>query len=386
MALLLLMNLIVLILTLYSIMKNYFRLFSGALFLLLLVTSLRLDAQHYGKTNIVDLALIYHGGVHRKDDWTKEKFYPYIVHENLNGKKNWLFDGFLFLEFKDGKGRHFAPRYDTLNARRPEWEWLIDRHFEKNKAVPALNEALDGAIRELGKPHFTHKIMIGIPSPIRDQKDWGEWGGRPLDFSITEDRVTASKWYIDAFLERFEKEKLNHLELAGFYWVDEDVRDGKEILIPIGDYIRSKGYQFYWIPYWNATGNFDWKQFKFDFAWLQPNHFFNNTVDDSRIDEACAKAREFNMGMEMEFDNRAMYRAKENKRFRLERYIESFQKNKVFEQSSIAYYQGGDSFYMLTKSGEPKDKEMADKLAEEIVKRKKKARYNKLIKRKKRGQ
>lgn len=103
-------------------------------------------------------------------------------------------------------------------------------------------------------------------------------------------------------------------------------------------------------------------------------------MDDSRIDDACAKAREFNMGMEMEFDDRALYRANENKRFRLESYINAFKRNNVFKTSSIAYYQGGDSFYKLVNSEDRKDKEIADELASEIVKRKNKKTYNKLIK------
>ncbi len=358
----------------------YFKSLKLVFFSFFIIHSFGSHAQQYGKTNVVDLALIYHGGVHRGYDWTQEKFYPYIVHEDIKGKKSWLFDSFLFLEFKDGKGRNFAPGYDSLKARKTEWSWLIERHFEKEKAFHALNSALDEAIAVMGKPHFKHKLIVGIPSPIRNQKDWGSLGSKELDFSSYDDRIAASSWYIDQFTTRFKQEKLDNLELAGFYWVDEDVKDGKEILIPIGDYIRSKGNQFYWIPYWNAAGVFSWKDFKFDFAWLQPNHFFNNKVDDSRIDEACAKAREFNMGMEMEFDDRALYRATENKRFRLDTYIESFQKNKVFETSSIAYYQGGDAFYKLAKSKDIKDREMADKLTAEIIKRKEIKVYNKLLK------
>lgn len=361
-----------------SILKFYFKLY---LTFFLLQLGNHSFSQNYGKTNIVDLALIYHGGEHRSSyEWTKDKFYPYLIHEDLKGNKNWLFDGFLFLEFKDGKGRNFAPGYDKLNARKSEWLWLIDRQFEQDKGLLALNEAIGEAIGKHGRPHFKHKFIMGLPSPIRNQKDWGDLDGHLLDFENINDRVKATRWYIDRFLERFNKEQLTYLELAGFYWVDEDVTDGKEILIPIGDYVRDRGLQYYWIPYWNAPGNFDWKSFKFDFAWLQPNHFFNNKVDDSRIDQACQKAVEFEMGMEMEFDDRALYRANENKRFRLERYIESFENNNVFKNSAIAYYQGGDSFFKLAKSQDIKDRELADRLAKEIVKRKKINLYKRLIK------
>jgi len=38
-----------------------------------------------------------------------------------------LLDGFLFLEFTDGKGCGFATRYSDKNARKKEWLWLLDR-------------------------------------------------------------------------------------------------------------------------------------------------------------------------------------------------------------------------------------------------------------------
>lgn len=90
----------------------------------------------YGKTNIADMVLIYYGGVHRTLEWNKDQFTPYVVHQNQQGKKDWLFDGFLFTEFLDGKGHHFAHGNEkTTLARRPEWEWLMERQFEKNKVL-----------------------------------------------------------------------------------------------------------------------------------------------------------------------------------------------------------------------------------------------------------
>lgn len=82
--------------------------------------------QGYRTTGIQDLALIYQGGSHRLD-WTVDEFRPYVVHRFADGSKDWLFDGFLFLEFKDGSGRNYTVGYEKLNARRTEWEWLLDR-------------------------------------------------------------------------------------------------------------------------------------------------------------------------------------------------------------------------------------------------------------------
>ncbi|MEQ7798997.1 DUF4855 domain-containing protein [Pedobacter sp. ASV1-7] len=334
----------------------------------------------YGKTNIADLVLIYQGGTHRPMEWTKEQFLPYIIHEDSKGNKNWLYDGFLFLEFKDGKGRTYAPGYAKLNARKIEWEWLLDRNFEKDKAFYALNQAIKEQISVMKKPGFKHKLVVGIPSPIFNQKDWGEINGKVMDFSKHEDRIEAGKWYIDKFLERYKQQNYAHLQLEGFYWVDEDVNGCAEILEPLGDYMRSKGKRFYWIPYWNAKGFDQWRKFKFDFAWLQPNHFFNNKIPDSRIDQACDLAKKLGMGMEMEFDPHALNASKEQKSGRLKAYIEAFKRNGAFAESPIAYYEGGNGMYLFSKSNDPKDKALMDELAAEIIKRKSKSFMKKISK------
>ncbi|MGQ7868178.1 DUF4855 domain-containing protein [Sunxiuqinia sp. sy24] len=350
--------------------------FFSALLLPLFMFATSCDRESYGKTDMADCVLIYQGGEHRPMEWNKDHFLPYVVHEDQEGNRNWLFDGFLFLEFKDGKGRNYAPGYEKLNARRPEWEWLLDRRFEKDKAFSALDQCIDDQIQELGQPGFKHQVISGIPSPILNQDDWGEIDGQKLDFTKPEDRLEAGKWYIDRFMERYKKENYEHLQLEGFYWVDEDVRGCADILIPLGDYIRSLGLRFYWIPYWTAPGREDWKKYKFDFAWIQPNHFFHKEISDDRLDETCAFARERNMGVEMEFDGRALANHESGFCSRLEAYIDAFEKNKVFEQASIAYYEGGNGIYRFHQSTNPKDKELMDRLAKHIVERKNKRFLN----------
>ncbi len=354
-------------------MKHRFLLIAGILMTICIYPAFG----QYGKTSIADLVLIYQGGTHRPD-WTKDQFVPYVVHEDQKGNKNWFFDGFLFLEFKDGKGRNYAPGYEKLNARRQEWEWLLDRNFEKDKAFSALNECIGEQIKLIGKPNFKHKLVAGIPSPILNQKDWGEINGKKLDFSRVEDRIEAGKWYIDQFLKRYKAERYKHLELEGFYWVDEDVNGCADILIPLGDYIRSKKLKFIWIPYWKAKGFDKWKEYKFDFAWLQPNHFFKKEIENERIDQACDFAKEMNMGVEMEFDHRAMADHKAGMRDRLVSYIDGFEKNGAYAEASIAYYEGGNAIYSFYKSKNPLDKELMDRFAKLVIDRKQKSFLKKL--------
>lgn len=328
-------------------------------------------APKYGKTDITDMVLIYHGGVHRALEWNKDQFTPYVVHQNQQGKKDWLFDGFLFTEFIDGKGHHFAHGNDkTTLARRPEWEWLTERQLEKDKGLAGLDQCISEQIKDMGNPPFRHKVVVVMPVPEKEQKDWGKLD-RPLDFSKDEDRIEACKWYVDQFLKRYQEQGYKNFDLAGFYWVSEKDGAYRDILVPIGDYIRSKNLRLFWIPYWTAIGFDNWKTDKFDFAYIQPNYFFKNEVNYERLDAVCAYAKGTGMGLEMEFDNRALAGSKENKRDRLISYIEAFEQNGVFKDASIAYYEGGGTIYEFYRSKNPLDKEIMDRLAKIIIQRRK---------------
>ncbi|MDR1154650.1 MAG: DUF4855 domain-containing protein [Bacteroidales bacterium] len=311
---------------------------------------------------ILDMALIYQGGVQRVD-WTPGEMRPYVIHTDQSNRKDWFFDGFLFLEFQDGKGFNFNPGYSgNRQARKQEWEWLADRNFENGKAIKALNTCIADAKKELGEPSFKHQVVIGLPEPFLDQKDWGEINGAKMDFSKQEDRIAASKWYIDLLNKKFEESNLNHLELAGFYWVSEQMSTNRFITADIGDYIRTKGQKFYWIPYYMSTGYSQWKDYGFDIAYLQPNYFFDKKIGDDRVQNACELAFTHNMGMEMEFDARALADNTANHRDRLITYINTYKEQGVFKNSSIAYYEGGRGIYMFSQSANPKDREILDLL------------------------
>ena len=313
-------------------------------------------------TDIRDLVLIYQGGSHRMD-YNAEQLRPYVVHEDRFGNRDWLFDGFLFLEFDSGKGVSYHVRGSAPLARKEDWAWLVDRHFESGKGIAALDDCIAAAVRELGEPPFRHKVVIGIPEPPRGQKDWGELEGRKLDFSNEEDRIAACKWYADLLEERFRSSGFRHLELAGFYWLPEILRQSREVTRALGDYVRSKGLRFYWIPYYTAQGYSEWRDLGFDAAYLQPTYFWNRKIGDERVERACELARTYGMGLEMEFDMRASVKSEECRRDRGMGYMSSFRRNGVYRSSAIAYYEGGGGVYYFTKTTAPEDRAFIDTLA-----------------------
>lgn len=366
---------------------NYFSLYLKGFicFCLLLITmdshALSID-KGYRQDKIKDLALIYQGGVHRID-WTPDQFLPYVVHQFTDGHKDWLFDGFLFLEFTDGKGCGFATRYSDKNAGKAEWLWLLDRLFEDGKALSALDQCIGMQIKEIGKPGFTHQIVLSLPEVLPGKKDWGELEGIPLDLSRQEDQVKATRWYIDELMKRFKQAKYKHLKLSGFYWLAEDIDFTKDLSVPLSKYIHSKNKTFCWIPYWQAKGYNQWKELGFDIAYQQPNHFFKASIPDKRLEEACQSAATLNMGMELEFDERALYDTKDSFYNRLVAYIDHFERQQAFRTSAMAYYSGNHAVLDMYKSTNPKDHEIMDRLANLIISRrskhKKEAHQTKVI-------
>lgn len=325
--------------------------------------------KRYKTSRIRDLALIYQGGVQRID-WTPDQFVPYVTHQFADGTKDWLFDGFLFLEFTDGKGYNYAYGYAKKQARKIEWEWLLNRLFERGKALDALDQCIENEKKSIGKPSFKkHKIILGVAIPLPKQTDWGSIDGEALDFNLQSHQVKAAQWYIDELLSRFKKAKYKNLELSGFYWVDEDIATCKDLPKYVSEYIHSKKKEFVWIPYWKAKGYDQWKELGFDIAYQQPNHFFTKTIPDSRLDEACKLALDHGMAMEFECDSKALHDGEDSSYDRMLAYIEAFERHGVFQTSAIAYYTGSKGVIDLYKSTSAEDQKIMDRLARHIVAR-----------------
>ena len=321
------------------------------------------------KTDVVsDMALIYQGGNHRPE-WTEDELRPYVVHTFADGRMEWFFDSFLFFEFTDSWQIAFGSSYGTRNAQKSDWEWLLNRVFEKGKSLDALNSCIEHYKTIIGEPSFKHRIVLGVVSPITGQTDWGSLDGKTLDFTNRDDQITAAKWYIVQLMERFAEETYNNLELTGFYWLEESTAKCGDLPKDVSEYIHQLDKRFYWIPYWNASGYNLWKKLGFDTAFLQPNHFFSKDIPDIRLDQACNTARKFGMGLEMEFDSNVLYEKEDSYYSRLESYINAFENNGVFEESSIAYYSGTKGILDMYRSNSIENTLILDRIAGHILNR-----------------
>lgn len=321
---------------------------------------------------IVDLAILYQGGIERLN-FTREEIIPYVYRWTTDGELEWLFDGFLFHEDRTFEGHAFeqeAYRFQKNRARKTEWEWLIDRVFEPGRAVSVLNHVIEEQ-RVIGNvPKRKRKVVLSLPEPLSGQLDWGELNGRSLDFANDADRVEAVKWYIDQLISRYNGYGFQHLELSGFYWLRQDNELSFQLMPEIAAYIKSIGYKFYWRPQYQKHRGKTWKVNGFDAAYLQPNYFLNSSFNKESLVKACTYASLYNMGLEIDIDaaiSNSTHQVKFND------YMDVFTQQHVFEKAAMSFSDGGKTYYELSKSLNSVLQGVYKKITDYVATRQKKA-------------
>ena len=128
-----------------------------------------------------DMVLIYGGSGHRQPlKWSGSYLKDYVIYTDRSGKKHWLFDGFLCLEFMyvnvPTGNKTFITDYSYEGVKLPsatkvEWQALIDYYFEVDGGLNAIEKAVDLASEEMGEsPKTKRKVVIGIPEPITNER------------------------------------------------------------------------------------------------------------------------------------------------------------------------------------------------------------------------
>lgn len=341
------------------------------------------DIPYLISARATDMVLIYAGGEQRPP-WTSEKYKGFVSYIDPETKKeDWLFDGYLIIESQDGRGKLYSEDGGDPTGKSPatkkEWEWLLNKHFEKNGPIDNLNAQVEEVKSRLGEPVRKRQVIYALPVPFWKQTDWGVLEGKKLDFNNIADRTAASSWYIDKVLEEWKKLNPNNLELAGFYWIPEAIWNSPvyiQIAQNVGEYVKSKGdYLYYWIPYWGAGGREIWQSFGFDIAYQQPNSAFKEDATYT-VDETVEFAKRNKMAMEFEFYAivaKAHPQYKPWARNRFIEYLDSFEKNGVFDDYPLSHYQSQRDWGFLYESTIPEDLEISMRYGRTIVERQKKA-------------
>ena len=116
-----------------------------------------------------DAVLCYGGSHHRTPFlWDGKRLAPYVTYTDEEGREQWLFDGFIFLEFVDASrpdGRTYA--FETGNRNAPaagkeQWQELIDYFFAEGNCIDALDKSVAEAERRIGRAPTLSLIHIYV--------------------------------------------------------------------------------------------------------------------------------------------------------------------------------------------------------------------------------
>jgi len=247
--------------------------------------------------DIRDVVLLFVPFDPQEEQITQEVLAPYVSYLDEEGaSKEWLFDSFLFLSIYSESRACFRE-----SSTASDWEWWIGKLFADGEQIDALNDEVERVKRVLGKPS-RRGVIVSIPYPDPSVADFGlrSESGKMLSFSAgadpgepdNADRLEACVWYVDEVVRNWNARArgYNNLELLGFYWFQEELREGDSDLVNyLADEIHSRGYGFYWIPY-NSEANIGAVQayhlgsLSFDHIWIQPNWAFSRPGTHDRWD------------------------------------------------------------------------------------------------------
>lgn len=380
-----------------------------------------------------DMALLYGFMRTNPSKWDEDRTRPFVTWTDPDtGEEKWLFDAFLILEMRtpDYPPHTFGmaardwenPSVGMIQANQEDATRFLDYWFEEGNGIPVLDKLVGEAAGRIGAPRVKPKIIVMMPDvSVHERYDvstssttyWGKVDGRQLDFSYPEDRRKAYYWYIDETRRRFDEANFQNIELGGFYIMSEELPnrrsgvggaggdrvdgvmlDGWEVeakawddVFPaVSEYIHQYHESVCWIPYRRAAGYRYWKEFGIDYAYMQPNYYWD-TFGVNPISSYFSQIAANDLAMELEFDDMMMpspvdrspseytktngdvtkTETYEDYAARWRGYIEGMQSAPVYGKKPLAVYQDNDSFNHLKKSLYQCDKDAFNNLARLIA-------------------
>ncbi|UNK16188.1 DUF4855 domain-containing protein [Paenibacillus sp. N3/727] len=339
------------------------------------VTSAAYLPKNSEKSNAAsNIALIYTGyynpdnydGV-KVGDYGKDQFLPYVGYLNEEDvAEDYYFDTFLMLTTSSPYKGSLARYYDWVAASKPgtlqDWEWAMDRVFEKGIQLDGLEAATEQVSGDLNDPGKRVNVYLTLPFPDPQSKDFGDFNGDGIvkNLESLDTRKALIRWYVDTMTARFEQQNYKHLKLSGFYWLQEDldkaVAGEQESAKYASEYLQQRGMRLGWIPWFGALEKANGNRLGFDFSAIQPNHYFDEDSTIQRVEDTADIAYANETGVEVEFDQRIIDLPRYRQAFY--NYLITGVKKQFMNDAMIAYYQDVYAIYDLYHSEIPAAKQM----------------------------
>ncbi len=256
---------------------------------------------------IHDLCLLYVGGegsqrVHRYDT---DKLRPLVGYEGTTSQMEDAFmDGFLLLAQYSPllNGRVFGTDLKGSPSRQDDWVALFDEYFHSTANLAALDACAGEMARRLPREaaRFRLKVVLALPVPDPRCPDWDQKGTSLADPGR---RLEVLTWAMQDLIGRWDRAQHRWLELAGFYYMNEQGSYDDPLLHAFPNLCRQYGLKSFAIPGITSTWMTEFSRAGFDGINLQSSHAFRKLLGrPPKYWLKCAAriAREYRMGMEVE--------------------------------------------------------------------------------------
>jgi len=113
---------------------------------------------------------------------------------------------------------------------------------------------------------------------------------------------------MEMFEAKLSEYDFENIEFVGYYWYDESIYpqdNAPYIVSETAKIVHNRGYDFFWIPYYTASGFSAWDSYGFDVACMQPNYVFKEEEPYSKIPQAAYLTQLYGMGIEIEISGKA---------------------------------------------------------------------------------
>jgi hypothetical protein len=306
------------------------------------------------------LGLLYNGQyANDKGTWTKDRIIPNISYVDRAGEPvDWLFDGVLYLGLTSPAGNAFGG-----GATLADWKWYLDKTFAETGDMQQLNEAAMEVGSKLNQPDHKVKVVLMIPDPGEYVNDFGDIDGDGVSesFNASEvgelkayaNRENAIQWWLNEAEQKWASNNYSHLELAGMYWLEEQISTsatGPDLIRSTSNKVHDQNLKLFWIPHFLAYKSHMWKDVGIDAVTFQPNYFFEE-LDEDRLKDATNIAKQYGMGVELEFDDRMLTDGVFRERF--VDYLNSGVQTGFMQAGFKAYYQGNNAVFDTAVSFDP---------------------------------
>ncbi|MBQ9848583.1 MAG: DUF4855 domain-containing protein [Clostridia bacterium] len=271
---------------------------------------------------VTDIIKIYNGYYSPSPEIgiiSEEDLLPYIAYINTSGEiAGLMFDSVAFVPCHGDypSGGRLVKTNGKPGAIMSDWELYFEHTFKEGQDLDALDNVVGRVYGELGI-NKKFKVFLTLPYPTVMDKAFGDIDSDGLDeyCKTLDERVAIVKWFADKCISRFKENKYENIELAGFYWLREEVNYSDsdheaELVKQINKYIDKKKLVSLFDPFYLSVGYDHWEELGFSGAVMQPNVAFDvsSYFELSMLGEFAVTASENYLGVEIETDEPYAFR------------------------------------------------------------------------------